>query len=124
MSTTRDDEDWRWDNHLPEPIKLELTGRLRFELFADFENVAPENMLESFEEYKTIVVLKTKGQARCMYVQLDQAALLEEGEDAPGTERLEVRGAYDNPKVSAAASTKKTELLDELEESGVEVDRE
>lgn len=124
MSATRDDEDWGWEQPLPEPIKLELTGRLRSELFADFEEVAPENMLECFEQYETRVVLENKGQARCLYVQLDQAALLEEGEDKEGVERLEVRGAYDNPQVSAAASRKKDELLNMLEESGAEVDRE
>lgn len=122
MSTTRDDEDWGWDQPLPEPIKLELTGKLRKQLLLDFEEVAPENMLGCFEEYNTRVVLKNKGQARCLYTQLNQAALLEEEENPIG-DRLAVRTAYSNPQVSAAASKKKDELLNELEESGVQVDR-
>lgn len=105
-----------YTEELEKPIKIRLTGSLRNNLRMDYEGTAKgrmfgedpfqdDPMLEIFRDYKTRVIIQTKGQASDLLHHVCCGV-------------LGGRISYDNPQIQKAGKRVRETLKDELLEQG------
>lgn len=113
---TAEDSYADYTEELEKPIKIRLTGKLRNELWLDYETTAKgdmfgENtfdddpMLDIFRDYRTRIVLKTRGQASDFLHHICTGV-------------LGGRTSYNNAQIQKAGLRVREEVKDALLEQG------